>query len=79
MLSAFIPGYGTAVSAVTGIGSTLTNLGLDINDGVDGWTVAKNAGFGLAADVMGLIPGLGGVGKGAKIARNLMWAVPKMM
>jgi len=28
---------------------------------------------------MGLIPGLGGVGKGAKIAKNLMWAVPKML
>ena len=79
MLSALVPGYGTAISAATGLGSTLTNLGLDINDGVDGWTVAKNAGFGLVADAMGLIPGLGGVGKGAKVARNLIWAVPKMM
>ena len=31
------------------------------------WEATKNAGVGLAADVMGLIPGLGGVSKGAKV------------
>jgi hypothetical protein len=37
-VSAFIPGVGTAVSAVTGIGSSLANLWADISDdGVDGW------------------------------------------
>lgn len=76
---AFVPGYGTAASAVLGLGSTATNFGADIADGQGLWNATKNAGFGLAADVMGLIPGLGGVGKGVKIARNLMWAVPKMM
>lgn len=79
MGAAFVPGYGTAASAALGLGSTATNFGADISDGVGLWGATKNAGFGLAADVMGLIPGLGGVGKGAKIARNLMWAVPKMM
>jgi hypothetical protein len=79
MGAAFVPGYGTAASAVLGLGSTATNFGADISDGVGLWGATKNAGFGLAADVMGLIPGLGGAGKGAKIARNLMWAVPKMM
>ena len=79
MGAAFIPGYGTAASAVLGLGSTATNFGADLADGQGLWDATKNAGFGLAADVMGLIPGLGGVGKGAKIARNLMWAVPKMM
>lgn len=77
--AAFVPGYGTATSAVLGLGSTATNFGVDLADGQGLWGATKNAGFGLAADVMGLIPGLGGVGKGAKIARNLMWAVPKMM
>lgn len=79
MGAAFVPGYGTAASAVLGLGSTATNFGADLADGQGLWGATKNAGFGLAADVMGLIPGLGGVGKGAKIARNLMWAVPKMM
>ena len=79
MGAAFVPGYGTAASAVLGLGSTATNFGADLADGAGLWNATKNAGFGLAADVMGLIPGLGGVGKGAKIARNLMWAVPKMM
>lgn len=79
MGAAFVPGYGTAASAVLGLGSTATNFGADLADGSGLWNATKNAGFGLAADVMGLIPGLGGVGKGAKIARNLMWAVPKMM
>ena len=79
MGAAFVPGYGTAASAVLGLGSTATNFGADLADGQGLWDATKNAGFGLAADVMGLIPGLGGVGKGAKIARNLMWAVPKMM
>lgn len=79
MGAAFVPGYGTAASAVLGLGSTATNFGADLADGAGLWNATKNAGFGLAADVMGLIPGLGGVGKGTKIARNLMWAVPKMM
>ena len=79
MGTAFVPGYGTAISAVLGLGSTVTNFGADLSDGVGLWDATKNAGFGLAADVMGLIPGLGGAGKGAKIARNLMWAVPKML
>lgn len=79
MGAAFVPGYGTAASAVLGLGSTATNFGADLADGQGLWNATKNAGFGLAADVMGLIPGLGGIGKGAKIARNLMWAVPKMM
>ena len=68
MGAAFVPGYGTAASAVLGLGSTATNFGADLADGQGLWNATKNAGFGLAADVMGLIPGLGGVGKGAKIA-----------
>ena len=79
MGAAFVPGYGTATSAILGLGSTATNFGADLADGQGLWDATKNVGFGLAADVMGLIPGLGGIGKGAKIARNLMWAVPKMM
>lgn len=79
MLTAFVPGYGTAASAGLGLGSTFTNLGADIVDGASASDIALNALFGLGADVMGLIPGLGGAGKGAKIAKNLVWFVPKFL
>lgn len=75
---AFAPGYGTAASALLGLGSTATNFGADLADGYGYLGAAKNAGIGLAADVMGLIPGLGSASKGAKVAKNLLWAVPKI-
>lgn len=70
--AAFIPGYGTVASGVLGIGSTLTNIGADIADeSMSGWNVAGNALYGLAMDVVGLIPGMGATGKAAKIVRVL--------
>lgn len=69
--AAFIPGYGTVASGVLGIGSTLTNIGVDIADeSMSGWDVAGDALYGLM-DVVGLIPGLGATGKAAKIVRVL--------
>lgn len=70
--AAFIPGYGTVASGVLGIGSTLTNIGADIADeSMSGLDVAGNALYGLAMDVVGLIPGMGATGKAAKIVRVL--------
>ena len=69
--SAFIPGYGTAVSAVTGVGSTIAGAAADRARGESWGTTLRNAGFGLTMDVVGLIPGLGVAGKAAKIARVL--------
>lgn len=70
--AAFIPGYGTVASGVLGIGSTLTNIGADIEDeSMSGWDVAGNALYGLGMDVVGLIPGMGATGKAAKIVRVL--------
>jgi hypothetical protein len=63
MGAAFVPGYGTAASAILGLGSTATNFGADLADGQGLWGATKNAGFGLAADVMGLVPGLDGIGR----------------
>ena len=67
--SAFVPGYGTAVSAVTGIGATLSGAVADRMRGESWGSTLGTAGFGLTMDVLGLIPGLGVAGKAAKIAR----------
>nr|DAJ95435.1 MAG TPA: hypothetical protein [Caudoviricetes sp.] len=38
ILAAFVPGYGTAASAIAGLGSTGANLYADISDdSVSGW------------------------------------------
>lgn len=71
-ISALLPGYGTAASAVLGVGSTLGNLGADMmDDSVSGWQAAGNAVLGLGMDVVGLIPGAGAVGKAGKIAKTI--------
>lgn len=77
ILAAFVPGYGTAASAVMGLGSTGSNLYADISDdSVSGWQAAGNAGFGLLMDLVGLIPGLGATGKAGKIAKTLKYVLP---
>lgn len=69
-LSANIPIYGTAVSAVTGVGSTLANTYADWSQ--DGWEAGlRTALFGLGTDALGLIPGWGMSAKLGKIARGL--------
>lgn len=79
-ISAFAPGAGTVVSGVTGVGSTLTNLGADIaDDSVSAWDTGKNFLFGLGMDAVGLIPGYGAAGKGAKIGKILINYVPKLI
>lgn len=77
ILAAFVPGYGTAASAIAGLGSTGANLYADISDdSVSGWEAAGNAGLGLLMDAAGLIPGLGATGKAGKIARTLKYVLP---
>lgn len=79
-ISAFIPGYGTATSAVTGIGSTLTNFGVDMADkSVSQGQMWGNLGLGLGMDVIGLIPGLGAGAKAGKIAKVFANIAPKAM
>lgn len=80
IIAAFVPGYGTAASAVLGVGSTLGNLSADIaDDSVSAWQTVGNAGLGLGMDLVGLIPGLGAAGKGSKILKNLLKVAPKLM
>jgi hypothetical protein len=57
-VSAWLPGYGTAASLMTGLGSTALNLFADIKDeSVNGWDVWKNTGLNLMMDLAGLVPG----------------------
>lgn len=84
--SAYIPVYGTAVSAGTGLASTLVNFGADMADeGTTASQMWRNLGFGLGMDAVGLIPGLGTGAKASKIARllkpvrkGLMWTLNSM-
>lgn len=67
--AAFVPVYGTAISALTGLGSTVSNFIGDVKkDGMDSgdWVnLGKNLGF----DLVGLIPGLGVSAKATKLAK----------
>lgn len=77
ILAAFVPGYGTAASAVTGLGSTAVNLGADIaDDSVSAGETALNALSGVGMDLVGLIPGFGALGKAGKIAKTLKYIAP---
>lgn len=80
LISAFAPGVGTAVSAATGIGSTLANFGADwSDDSVSAGDMWANFGMSLGMDVLGLIPGGGAASKGAKIAKTLTKYVPAIV
>lgn len=69
--SSYIPVYGTVASAVTGIGSSLTNFGTDLAEGTSLGNAAGNLAIGLGADLAGLIPGLGTSAKVAKTIKAL--------
>ena len=69
-VSSFVPVYGTAISAVTGLGSTAANAYADYEKYGLG-TAALNLIPNLALDAVGLIPGGGIVAKGAKAVRAI--------
>lgn len=80
MIASFVPGYGTAASAVLGVGSTIGNFTADLADeSVGVGSAFLNAGAGLGMDLVGLIPGLGAAGKGSKIVKNLLKVAPKLI
>lgn len=79
-LSAFVPVYGTAISAGTGLISSLTNFGADMSDkSVSAGDMWKNLGTNIAMDAVGLVPGFGAAGKAGKITRTLVKYVPKIV
>lgn len=79
-LSAFVPVYGTAISAGTGLISSLTNFGADMSDkSVSAGDMWKNLGANIAMDAVGLVPGFGTSGKAGKITKTLVKYVPKIV
>lgn len=79
-LSAFVPVYGTAVSAGTGLISSLTNFGADRFDkSVSAGDMWKNLGTNIAMDAVGLVPGFGTAGKAGKVTKTLIKYVPKIV
>ncbi len=79
-LSAFVPVYGTAVSAGSGLISSLTNFGADMFDkSVSAGDMWKNLGTNIAMDAVGLVPGFGASGKAGKITKTLVKYVPKIV
>ena len=79
-LSAFVPVYGTAVSAGSGLISSLTNFGADMFDkSVSAGDMWKNLGTNIAMDAVGLVPGFGTAGKAGKITKTLVKYVPKIV
>lgn len=79
-LSAFVPVYGTAASAGTGLISSLTNFGADMFDkSVSAGDMWKNLGTNIAMDAVGLVPGFGTAGKAGKVTKTLIKYVPKIV
>lgn len=79
-LSAFAPVYGTAISAGSGLISSLTNFGADMFDkSVSAGDMWKNLGTNIAMDVVGLVPGFGTAGKAGKITKTLVKYAPKIV
>ena len=74
---AFTPA--TVASSAVGAGSTTAHLAADIaEDGLD-WGDAGRALFGYSMDALGLIPGVGGLTKAAKIGRAIKVVAPKVI
>ena len=79
-IAAFVPGYGTAVSAGTGLTSTFGNLWSDLtDDAVTKGQAWKNFGMNLGMDALGLIPGGGAASKMGKIVKTLKTVVPTLI
>lgn len=80
MVSAFAAGPGTALSAVTGVGSTAGNFITDLtDDAVTTGEAFSNLALNLGLDVLGLIPGGGASSKFGKIVKSLKTVVPAVV
>lgn len=79
MGAAYIPVYGTAASAVLGVGSSLANYGADLSE--NGFKLGDlgNLAMNLGLDTVGLIPGLGSAAKGSKMLKTAIKYIPKTL
>lgn len=79
LISAFVPGYGTAVSAGTGVFGTVSNTAADIMDGENLFDIGKGFAMGIGLDVLGLIPGMGAGSKTTKLIKSAVKLAPKLL
>lgn len=79
MGAAYIPVYGTAASAVLGVGSSLANYGADLSENGFKWGDLGNLAMNLGLDTVGLIPGLGSAAKGSKMLKTAIKYIPKTL
>lgn len=72
MISAWVPGAGTAVSLGSGIGSTVATFAADVaEDGLD-WGDVGTGLLNLGSDLLGAIPVIGSSFKTGKIVKQLV-------
>lgn len=77
--AAYVPVYGTAVSAGLGIGSSLANYGADLSENGFKWGDLGGLAMNLGLDTVGLIPGLGTAAKGSKMLKTAVKYIPKTL
>lgn len=77
--AAYVPVYGTAVSAGLGIGSSLANYGADLSENGFSGKDLGNLAMNLGLDAVGLIPGLGAGAKGSKILKTAVKYIPRTL
>lgn len=77
--AAYVPVYGTAASAVLGVGSSLANYGADVSE--NGFKLGDlgSLAMNLGLDTVGLIPGLGTAAKGSKMLKTAVKYLPKTL
>jgi hypothetical protein len=72
LLAAFAPGYGTAISLGTGVGSTALNAYADFsNPDISTIDALKNLGANLSMDALGAIPYFGASAAVGKVAKGV--------
>ncbi len=77
--AAYVPVYGTAASAVLGVGSSLANYGADVSENGFKWGDLGGLAMDLGLDTVGLIPGLGTAAKGSKMLKTAVKYIPKTL
>lgn len=79
LVAAYVPVYGTAASAVLGVGSSLANYGADVSENGFKWGDLGSLAMNLGLDTVGLIPGLGTAAKGSKMLKTAVKYIPKTL
>lgn len=77
--AAYVPVYGTAASAVLGVGSSLANYGADVSENGFKRGDLGSLAMNLGLDIVGLIPGLGTAAKGSKMLKTAVKYIPKTL